>query len=90
MWRHDSRELFYRASDGTLMAVPMGTGSDFTAGAPIPLFKPRAAIGDWVGHVLRRRARWSFPDQHFRGTDVTAGHRGGELEGRPIGRSGSS
>ena len=45
VWRRDSRELFYCASDGMLMAVPVGPGSDFAPGAPIPLFKPRAAIG---------------------------------------------
>ena len=45
VWRRDGRELFYRASDGTLMAVPIAAGSDFAPGAPIPLFKPQAAIG---------------------------------------------
>ena len=42
VWRRDSRELFYRAADGKLMAVPVGPGSDFAPGAPIPLFEPRA------------------------------------------------
>ena len=45
VWRRDSRELFYRAADGKLMAVPVAPGSDFKAGAPVPLFQPRAAIG---------------------------------------------
>ena len=45
VWRHDSREIFYRAPDGTLMAVPVTPGSDFDAGAPVPLFRPRAAAG---------------------------------------------
>ena len=27
------------------MAVPVGPGSDFAPGAPISLFKPRAAVG---------------------------------------------
>jgi hypothetical protein len=44
VWRHDSRELFYRALDGTLMAVPIAAADDFTAGAPAPLFRPRAAL----------------------------------------------
>ena len=43
VWRRDSRELFYRAPDGKLMAVPIGAGDDFAPGAPIPLFEPRAA-----------------------------------------------
>ena len=34
------------------------------------------------GHVLRRRARRSFPDQHSCRTDVTASHRCVELAGR--------
>jgi Tol biopolymer transport system component/predicted Ser/Thr protein kinase len=41
-WRRDGRELFYVASDQTLMAVPVkfgGAGSgSFEAGAPQPLF----------------------------------------------------
>ena len=46
VWRHDSRELFYRAADGKLVAVPVGPGSDFAPGAPISLFEPpRAEIG---------------------------------------------
>jgi dipeptidyl aminopeptidase/acylaminoacyl peptidase len=46
VWRHDSRELYYRAFDGKLVAVPIGSGADFTHGEPVPLFEPRAAIGD--------------------------------------------
>jgi Tol biopolymer transport system component len=45
VWRRDGRELFYRAADGKLMAVPVAPGSDFAPGAPIPLFELRAAIG---------------------------------------------
>ena len=45
VWRRDGRELFYRAPDGKIMAVPVAPRSDFAAGAPIPLFQPRAALG---------------------------------------------
>jgi Tol biopolymer transport system component len=45
VWRRDSRELFYRAPDGQLMAVPIAPGPSFTPGAPIPLFRPDAALG---------------------------------------------
>ena len=45
IWRRDGRELFYRAPDGTLMAVPVAEGPDFAPGTPIPLFQPRAAVG---------------------------------------------
>ncbi|HXW06407.1 MAG TPA: protein kinase [Vicinamibacterales bacterium] len=38
-WRRDERELFYLASDHTLMAVPVQTNGGFTAGAPRGLFK---------------------------------------------------
>ncbi len=45
VWRADSRELFYRAWDGKLMAVAVGVGSTFNAGAPTPLFTPGADPG---------------------------------------------
>ena len=44
VWSRDGRELFYRASDGYIMAVPVGAGSDFEPGVPVPLFKPGAAV----------------------------------------------
>ena len=44
VWSRDGRELFYRAFDGYIMAVPVGAGSDFEPGVPVPLFKPGAAI----------------------------------------------
>ena len=42
MWRPDSRELYYRAPDGKLMAVTVGAGSEFVAGVPQALFAPKA------------------------------------------------
>jgi Tol biopolymer transport system component len=45
VWRRDGRELFYRAADGKIMAVPVAPGSDFAPGTPIPLFHPQAAVG---------------------------------------------
>ena len=42
MWRPDSRELYYRAPDGKLMAVTVGAGSELDPGAPTPLFTPHA------------------------------------------------
>ena len=33
-WRRDGREIFYRASDQTLMAVPVSAGESFDAGTP--------------------------------------------------------
>lgn len=38
VWRADGRELFYLASDGTMMAVAVGAGRSFDAGLPRALF----------------------------------------------------
>jgi Tol biopolymer transport system component len=45
VWRADGRELYYRAPDGTLMAVPVGAGPEFEAGSPIALFTPHSVPG---------------------------------------------
>jgi eukaryotic-like serine/threonine-protein kinase len=49
VWRRDGRELFYRAPDGTMMAVPVAASGQFSPGTPVPLFQPRAALGG-LGH----------------------------------------
>jgi TolB protein len=42
VWRHDGREMFYVADDGTLMAVSVRPrGDTFEAAIPVPLFKLR-------------------------------------------------
>ena len=38
VWRRDGRELFYKTEAGTIVAVPVKTGSSFEAGAPKDLF----------------------------------------------------
>jgi dipeptidyl aminopeptidase/acylaminoacyl peptidase len=45
IWRHDGRELFYRAPGGQLMAVPIAAGAEFQPGVAVPLFNPSAAVG---------------------------------------------
>jgi eukaryotic-like serine/threonine-protein kinase len=40
-WSRDGKELFYLASDGKMMAVPIKGGSSFEPGIPIPLFDTR-------------------------------------------------
>jgi Tol biopolymer transport system component len=45
IWRRDGRELFYRAPDGQLMAVPIAEGAEFQPGVAVPLFNPPAAVG---------------------------------------------
>jgi hypothetical protein len=38
-WSHDGKELFYRAANGTLMAVDVRSQPQFEAGKPVPLFR---------------------------------------------------
>jgi hypothetical protein len=42
VWRADGRELFYLASDSTMMAVSVGAGRSFDAGRPQALFPSNA------------------------------------------------
>ena len=46
-WRADGRELYFRAPDGTLMAVAVKTGDEFHSDPPQPLF--RTATPGWRG-----------------------------------------
>jgi Tol biopolymer transport system component len=45
-WRGDGKELFYLSSDSKMMAVSVGTGSNFDAGTPVALFQstPRQPV----------------------------------------------
>jgi hypothetical protein len=45
----DGRELFFIASDGKMMSVPLGPGSMFRHGKPVPLFP----AGDYYINVAR-------------------------------------
>jgi len=38
-WRGDGKELFYLAPDAKVMAVPVTSGVNFQAGAPVALFQ---------------------------------------------------
>ena len=42
-WRADGKELFYRAPNANLMAVPIEKGTTFAAGTPVVLFRGRFA-----------------------------------------------
>jgi eukaryotic-like serine/threonine-protein kinase len=44
VWRADGKELFYLRADGTLMAVPIEAGGQFTAGGPQALFRTAVPI----------------------------------------------
>ena len=51
-WRADGRELFYVASDGTLMGVPITVASDgktLQPGAPVPLVRNRIVFDAYRG-----------------------------------------
>ena len=43
LWRADGKELFYLRADGTMMAVPVQSTSQFDPGAPQTLFRTGAA-----------------------------------------------
>jgi hypothetical protein len=42
-WRADGKELFYRAPNANMMAVPIEKGATFAAGTPVVLFRGRFA-----------------------------------------------
>lgn len=44
-WRANGQELFYVATDGKLMAVPVKTGASFEFGTPVALFQPPVPQG---------------------------------------------
>ena len=44
-WRRDGKELFYYATDGKLMALPVGSGESFEMGAAVALFEFRSGSG---------------------------------------------
>jgi hypothetical protein len=48
-WRRDGKELFFRALDGKLMAVPVKAGSTFEPGIPVALFNAREYDGTVMG-----------------------------------------
>ncbi len=48
-WRGDGRELYYRGSNGRVMAVEIVAGKVFRAGTPEPLFQPPPSIQSAMG-----------------------------------------
>ena len=50
-WRSDGRELYYVAADDKLMAVPVETGTSFTAGTPVALFE-LGSFGRIIGRYV--------------------------------------
>jgi Tol biopolymer transport system component len=55
-WRGDGKELFYRALDQSITAVPVTTGATFEVGTPVALFKtPLVEVG-YLGY------RWAVTE----------------------------
>jgi Tol biopolymer transport system component len=52
-WRADGREIFYRAPDGSIMAVPVQTDREVQAGQPVALFRTVLVADGFV------RNRWA-------------------------------
>ena len=44
LWSRDGKEIFFVALNGRLMAVPVTTGSSFSAGPPQPLFRTSVTL----------------------------------------------
>jgi serine/threonine protein kinase len=63
-WRRDGRELFYIASDASLMAVSTETGASFTARRPLRLFQTEMATIPSLGR-LRNQYVVSADGQRF-------------------------
>jgi serine/threonine protein kinase/Tol biopolymer transport system component len=71
-WRRDSKELFYIALDGRLMAVPIpmtADGRSFEAGPPVPLFLTH--IGGAIQGVVPQQYDVSADGQRFLMNTVT-------------------
>ncbi|CAN5686273.1 hypothetical protein BH24ACI4_BH24ACI4_23660 [soil metagenome] len=47
IWSRDGSEVFYRAEDGTVMAVPVKTAPRFWHGTPVPVVRPRQTLSYW-------------------------------------------
>jgi Tol biopolymer transport system component len=54
-WRRDGRELFYRAPDRKLMAVPIQGGANFDAGTPHALFELPPEPPAWIQSGVDQR-----------------------------------
>jgi hypothetical protein len=54
-WRRDGRELFYRAPDRKLLAVPIKDGANFDAGTPHALFELPPQPPAWIQSGVDQR-----------------------------------
>ncbi len=54
-WRRDGKELFYRAPDRKLMAVPVKSAANFAAGTPHALFELQPEPPAWIQSGVDQR-----------------------------------
>jgi Tol biopolymer transport system component len=65
-WRRDGKELYYVGPDGFVMAVPMASGPQMEAGAPVPLFRAEGEIENYDVTPDGSRFLVSTPVEKFR------------------------
>lgn len=69
-WRDDGRELYYIASDQTLMAAEVdGTGPEFRVGQVRPLFRTRAFANPFYSFDTRNGQRFLINSLEEEGSD---------------------
>jgi hypothetical protein len=62
-WRDDGKELFFRAPDGSPMAVEVSTYPTFQAGFPKRLFSMPPDVGPWDVTADGKRFLVAMPSQ---------------------------
>jgi Tol biopolymer transport system component len=69
-WRGDGRELFFKAQDGKIMAVPVKEGSTFEAGVPAVLFDTHELEPDNLTYDVRPDGQQFLVSRMFEGGAV--------------------
>ena len=69
-WRRDGKELFYVASGGLVMALPMTLGQHLEAGAPVPLFRVESGIENYDAAADGSRFLVSTPAEKARESPI--------------------
>jgi Tol biopolymer transport system component len=73
-WRADSKELFYLAADGKIMAAPVKEGANFNPGAPTVLFQANqrtpVATSDQVAYDVSQDGQRFLINTHVKNGDI--------------------
>jgi eukaryotic-like serine/threonine-protein kinase len=73
-WRGDTKELFYLAPDGKIMAVPVTAGATFDVGRPTSLFQAHAreffATSEQVGYDVTNDGQKFLINTQVKNTDT--------------------